>query len=91
MTKELIKKFRAAGMTVEIRQIKLAQNNEARQRWLRRLFRAATELKKLEDERKRLLSPRKSSDKKAADWTSDKYIGSGAGAVEDLDDDIQGI
>ncbi len=46
-------------MSVEKRQSKLHDNNEARERWMRRLFRAATELKKLEQERKRLLGPKK--------------------------------
>jgi hypothetical protein len=50
---------RSQVMTVEKRQSKLHANNEARERWLRRLFRAVTELKKLEQERKRLLGPKK--------------------------------
>lgn len=45
-------------MTDEKRQLRLQINAEAIERWQRKLFRAATELKKLTDERKRLLRPR---------------------------------
>jgi hypothetical protein len=48
-------------MRVEQRQSKLQKNSEARERWMRKLFRAATELKKLEAERKRLLGPNRSA------------------------------
>ena len=44
-------------MRVEQRQTKLQANAEATERWMRRLFRAATELKKLTEQRKRLLYP----------------------------------
>jgi hypothetical protein len=44
-------------MSVEKRQSKLQVNADARERWMRKLFRAATELRKLEAERKRLLGP----------------------------------
>jgi hypothetical protein len=88
MTKELLRKWKAAGMSVEVRQYRLQQNSEATERWQRKLFRAANELKKLADERKRLLKPRAPSDKKATDWTPDKYIGSGGGALNDSLEDI---
>jgi hypothetical protein len=42
---------------VEKRQVKLAANTEATERWLRRLFRASNELRRLTQERKRLLKP----------------------------------
>jgi hypothetical protein len=42
---------------VEKRQVKLAANTEATERWLRRLFRATNELRRLTQERKRLLKP----------------------------------
>lgn len=42
---------------VERRQAKLAKIAEAQERWERRLFRAADELRKLRDQRKRLLKP----------------------------------
>jgi hypothetical protein len=42
---------------VEKRQTKLQANAEAIERWQRKLFRAATELKKLSEQRKRLLKP----------------------------------
>ena len=48
-------------MRVETRQTKLQANAEAIERWQRKLFRAATELKKLTAQRKRLLGPRKDS------------------------------
>jgi hypothetical protein len=47
----------APDMRVEARQSRLAANSEAIERWQRRLFRAATELKKLVEQRKRLLNP----------------------------------
>lgn len=40
------------------RQTKLQANSEAIERWHRKLFRAATELKRLTEQRKRLLKPR---------------------------------
>jgi hypothetical protein len=42
---------------IERRQAKLAQIAIAQERWERRLFRAADELRKLRDQRKRLLKP----------------------------------
>ena len=44
-------------MSVERRQSKLQINAEARERWMKKLFRAVTEVRKLEQERKRLLGP----------------------------------
>jgi hypothetical protein len=41
------------------KQLKLQTNTDARERWMKKLFRAATELKKLEAERKRLLGPKR--------------------------------
>jgi hypothetical protein len=41
------------------KQTKLQTNADARERWMKKLFRAATELKKLEAERKRLLGPKR--------------------------------
>lgn len=90
MTKELIRKYRAAGMTVEIRQIKLAANAAKTETAHRRLFRVVNQLRALSDERKRLLNPRKPS-AKASDWTPDKYVGSGGGAVDGMDDNLEGI
>ena len=46
------------NMRVEKRQTKLQANAEAIERWQRKLFRAATELKKLTEQRKRLLGPK---------------------------------
>lgn len=72
-------------MSVERRQTKLAKNTEATQRWMRKLFRCATELKKLNDERKRLLNPRKPGGK----YTPMEPIGIGSsGAESGLDDDM---
>jgi hypothetical protein len=48
-------------MRVEKRQIRLQANAEAIERWHRKLFRAATELKKLTEQRKRLIGPQKGS------------------------------
>ena len=42
---------------IEKRQSKLQINAEARERWMKKLFRAVTEVRKLEQERKRLLGP----------------------------------
>jgi hypothetical protein len=81
---DLIKQ-RGGPLMVEQRQSKLAKNTEATERWMRRLFRATTELKKLSDERKRLLKPRK-NDKKATDWTPDKYVGCGGGLNDSLEE-----
>jgi hypothetical protein len=73
---------------VEIKQLKLAQNGEATERWQRRLFRAARELEKLAKERKRLLAPTRPRSLAGFDWTPDKYVGSGGGV---LDDDLEGV
>ena len=85
MTYEDMMKKRNGPLKVERRQEQLAANAEAIDRWQRKLFRAANELKKLVDQRKRLLNPRK-PDKKAVDWTPDKYVGSGGGLSDSLDD-----
>ncbi len=82
-------KQRGGSLAVEQKQSKLAANAEAIDRWQRRLFRAATELKKLVDQRKRLLKPRKSG-AKAADWTPDRYLGIGGG-INGLDDSLEDI
>jgi hypothetical protein len=50
-------------MMIEKRQTKLQANAEAIERWQRKLFRAATELKKLTEQRKRLLYPKASNRK----------------------------
>ena len=72
---------------VEIRQIKLAENTEAMERELARLIRVVNRINALRQQRKRLLKPAVSN-KKAADWTPDKYVGSGGGALDDSLDDI---
>lgn len=54
-------------MRVEARQTKLQANAEAIERWQRKLFRAATELKKLTEQRKRLLYLKGKSFKPRAD------------------------
>lgn len=67
------------------RQIKLATNSEATERWQRKLFRAASELKKLAAERKRLLNPRAPGGK----VKHYEITGMGGGAVEGgLNDDL---
>jgi hypothetical protein len=73
---------------VEKRQVRLAENSAAMDRWLARLIRAANKLDELRKERKRLLNPRKRDKKEDLNWTPDKYVGSGGGAVEGLDDDV---
>lgn len=85
--KQLIRKYKATAgdMAVEIRQIKLAENSEAIERWHRKLFRAANELKKLTEQRKRLLYPRKPTDK----LKEFPMTGMGGGAVDaDMNDEI---
>jgi hypothetical protein len=73
---------------VEKRQVRLAENSAAMDRWLARLIRAARQLDELRKERKRLLNPRKRDDKKAdLNWTPDKYVGSGGGSVDNGPDD----
>lgn len=51
-------------MTIEARQLKLHENAEATERWMRRLLRAARELEKLRAQRKRLLGPRRPTEVK---------------------------
>ncbi len=65
------------------RQVKLAANSEAIERWQKKLFRAATELKKLTEQRKRLLKPPSGKLK----YRGEVLTGMGGGAVE-LNDDI---
>lgn len=70
---------------VEKRQQRLAKNGAAIERWHRKLFRAASELKKLTDERKRLLHPRKPGGK----VKHHEPIGiGGRGESSGLDDDM---
>jgi hypothetical protein len=47
-----------ATTSVEVKQAKLAENAEAAERWERKLFRAVNELRRLRDQRKRLLKPK---------------------------------
>lgn len=71
-------------MEVENRQTRLAKNGEEIERWQRRLFRAATKLKKLTEQRKRLLNP----PGRKLKYQGEVLTGMGGGAVEGLDDDI---
>lgn len=72
-------------LRVEQRQTKLQANAEAIERWQRKLFRAANELKKLTEQRKRLLNPASRKLK----YNGEVIIGSGGGAVEgDMNDDL---
>ena len=83
--KPITRKPDAPDMRVEARQSRLAANTEAIERWQRRLFRAATELKKLVDQRKRLLNP---SSRKLK-YRGEVLTGMGGGAVDaDMNDDI---
>jgi len=68
----------APDLRVEARQSRLAANGEAIERWQRRLFRAASELKKLTEQRKRLLNP---SNRKLK-YLGEEPTGMGGGAVE---------
>jgi hypothetical protein len=70
-------------MSVEKRQTKLQANTEAIERWQRKLFRAATELKKLIEQRKRLLGPQKT---RAVKYRSLDEIRMAAGGNEFNDD-----
>ena len=72
---------------IEQRQSKLAANAEAIERWQRRLFRAASELKKLVDQRKRLLKGPSGKLK----YHDIPLTGIGGGAVEGLNDDLEGL
>ena len=74
---------------IERRQVRLAENSAAMELALTRLVRVVNRIDALRKERKRLLNPRKSSDsKQSLDWTKDKYIGSGGGHVEGLNDEV---
>ena len=84
--KKITLKPGAPDMRVEARQSRLAQNTEAIERWQRKLFRAASELKKLVDQRKRLLAG--PSDRKLK-YRGEVLTGMGGGAVDaDMNDDI---
>jgi hypothetical protein len=74
------------AMMVEARQVKLALNSEAIERWQRKLLRAARELEKLLAKRKRLLNPPKGK----LTYKGEILIGMGGGAVE-LNDSLDGI
>jgi hypothetical protein len=75
----------APDMRVEARQTRLAAHAEAIERWQRRLFRAATELKKLTEQRKRLLNP----PSRKLQYRGEVLTGMGGGAVDaDMNDDI---
>jgi len=49
-------------MTVERKQTKLAKNSEDMERWIGRMLRAANEVRRLRDQRKRLLKPKTTFD-----------------------------
>lgn len=68
------------------RESKLVANAEAIDRWQRKLFRAATELKKLTEQRKRLLAPRKGAALKYRRELAD--IPHMAGGGSEFSDDI---
>lgn len=72
-------------MRVEARQTKLQANAEAIERWHRRLFRAATELKKLTEQRKRLLGPKRPTEIK---YRRLEDIPRMAGGGDEFSDDI---
>ncbi len=69
---------------VEKRQGRLAANAEATQRWMRKLFRAASELKKLNEERKRLLNPRRDT----RGYHPMEPIGMGGGDPDHFGDEV---
>ncbi len=73
-------------MTVEKRQSRLFKNREDNARWMKRLFRAATELKRIDAEYRRLM--RGPSTK---GYTPMEPIGIGGGAVEGLNDNLEGL
>lgn len=83
--KPITRKPDAPDMRVEARQSRLAANTEAIDRWQRRLFRAASELKKLVEQRKRLLNP----PSRKLVYRGETLTGMGGGAVEPgMNDDI---
>src|SRR5262245_7840472 len=83
----LIMKPNAKTVNVEHRQSRLAANADAMERWQRKLFRAATELQKLVQQRKRLL--------KGPGGKLKRYdgplTGIGGGAVSGLDDSLDDL
>jgi hypothetical protein len=83
---ELIKR-RRGPLVVEQRQSKLAANAEAIERWQRKLFRAVSELKKLTEQRKRLLKGPTGKLK----YRGEQLTGIGGRAVEGIDDNLDGI
>jgi hypothetical protein len=70
---------------IEKRQTRLQANTEATERWQRKLFRAAGELKKLSMERKRLLGPKKLTEIK---YRRLEDIPRMAGGGDEFNDDI---
>ena len=58
---------------LEKRQAELAANQEAIDRWLKKLLRAATAIEKLRQERKRLLKPRQLEPHESAGITSTEW------------------
>jgi hypothetical protein len=73
-------------MTVEVRQSKLAKNADDMERWLGKMLRAARKIEELRAQRKRLLrSPSKRG------YTEMPLTGIGGGAVEGLDDSLEGL
>ncbi len=76
-------------MTVEKRQSRLYKNREDNARWMKRLLRAATELKRIDVEYRRLLRGRRDQLKFRP---SDFPLGAaGGGAVEGLNDNLEGL
>jgi hypothetical protein len=73
-------------MSIERRQVRLQANSEATERWMRKLLRAATELKKLTEQRKRLLA--KHGRKAKAAYKSLGDIPHVAGGGDEFNDDI---
>ncbi len=84
--RELLKKWKAAGMAVEVRQYQLQQNAEATKRWMRKLFRASNELQKLYQQRNRLLSPH--GGRKPANRKLENILPLGAGGGDEFNDEI---
>ena len=75
-------------MTIEKRQSKLQANAEARERWMKKLFRAVTEVRKLEQERKRLLYPNGRAEKKVQRMTIDEIRERAAIGGNEFNDEI---
>jgi len=75
-------------MTVEARQSKLAKNAEDMERWMARLLRAAHMVGYFRAQRKRLL---KGPRDKLKYRGGHPLTGIGGGAVEGLDDNLEGL